>query len=82
MCQIFLDEMGFCPECRSNTRGEYCDQHKVFMMLLSKAKITEDLVSMLMKWPPARRAAFGIQRVLWAENLARKRITSLSLSLH
>ena len=32
------------------------DRHKVFKLLLSKGKITQDLVNMLMSWPPARRA--------------------------
>jgi hypothetical protein len=32
------------------------DRHEVFKMLLSKGKITQDLVNMLMSWPPARRA--------------------------
>ena len=31
-------------------------RHNVFKMLLSKGKITQDLVNMLMSWPPARRA--------------------------
>jgi len=35
-------------------------RHKVYSMMLSKGKITEDLVNMLISWPPARR-----------ENLAR-----------
>jgi hypothetical protein len=35
-------------------------RHKVFKLLLSQEKITEDLVNMLMNWPPARK-----------ENLAR-----------
>jgi hypothetical protein len=28
-------------------------RHKVFKMLLSKGKITEDLVNLLLSWPPA-----------------------------
>ena len=35
-------------------------RHKVFKMLLSKGKITQDLLNMLMNWPPARRATFGV----------------------
>ena len=31
------------------------DRHKVFRILLSKGKITQDLLDMLMNWPPARR---------------------------
>ncbi len=38
-------------------------RYKVFKMLLSKGKITEDLVDMLMKWPPARKA-YGSESVI------------------
>ena len=31
-------------------------RHNVFKMLLSKGKITQELVDMLMSWPPAHRA--------------------------
>ncbi len=41
------------------------DRHKVFKMLLSKGKITEDLVDMLMKWPPARKV-YGSESVIRA----------------
>ncbi len=39
------------------------DRHKVFKLLLSKGKITQDLVNMLMTWPPARKA-YGSESVI------------------
>ena len=44
-------------------------RHKVFKMLLSKGKITEDLVDMLMN--PAR-GGIGFQCVLWVQDSARE----------
>ena len=46
-------------------------------MLLRKGKITQDLVNMLMSWPPARRptarrAPFGLQCLLWPQGPARR----------
>ncbi len=38
-------------------------RHNVFKMLLSKGKITEDLVNMLVSWPPARKA-YGSESVI------------------
>jgi hypothetical protein len=55
-------------------------RHKAFPAMRGtflKGKITQDLVDMLMSWPPARRptarrATFGIQRLLRVQNSARE----------
>ncbi len=36
------------------------DRHNVFKMLLSKGKITQDLINMLMSWPMPRRGSNGV----------------------
>ena len=43
------------PEEISPAKNGIFDRHKVFRILLSKGKITQDLLDMLMNWPPARR---------------------------
>lgn len=43
------------PRCETEHLEETF-RHKVFKMLLSKGFITQDLVNMLLSWPPARRA--------------------------
>ncbi len=53
----FYDQGMFRVAPRFETKQlEEVFRHKVFKMLLSKGKITQDLVNMLMSWPLARRA--------------------------
>ena len=61
MSRIARSGPGVAPRFTSKTLEEIFpakdgifDRQRVFKVLLSKGKITEDLVYMLMTWPPAR----------------------------